>query len=179
MREPMRDLPGRNRENRCRAQGQRRHVQNAEYTMNRLYVVENRFTLTGAMADHRLRCPASQIALFAHALARKILAATKDAGLGSVIANLQVPANAATFDDQWVSEAANDLAAKPGASLVLAGPNQPLAVQLLVYAINAALKNFGQTLVIRQVPRNPRTTDILQLAADINDGRIKHLFILG
>ncbi len=29
--------------------------------MNRLYVVENRFTLTGAMADHRLRLPASQI----------------------------------------------------------------------------------------------------------------------
>src|SRR5213079_3303571 len=61
---------------------------------------------------------------------------------------------------------------------VLAGPDQPGAVQLLVYAINAALKNLGQTLVIRQVPRNPRTIDILQLAADMNDGRIKHLFIL-
>ena len=37
----------------------------AKDTMNRLYVVENRFTLTGAMADHRLRCPASQIPAFA------------------------------------------------------------------------------------------------------------------
>src|SRR5881398_3665209 len=162
-----------------RAFTSRRRVSAAKDTMNRLYVVENRFTLTGAMADHRLRCPASQIALFAHALAGKILAATKDAGLGSVIANLQVPAGAATFDDQWLSGAANDLAAKPGASLVLAGPDQPGAVQLLVYAINAALKNLGQTLVIRQVPRNPRTIDILQLAADMNDRRIKRLFILG
>src|SRR5438128_7540990 len=162
-----------------RAFTSRRRVSAAKDTMNRLYVVENRFTLTGAMADHRLRCPASQIAAFAHALAEKILAVTKDAGLGSVIASLRVPAGAATFDDQWVSEAANDLAAKPGASLVLAGPDQPAAVQLLVYAINAALKNLGQTLVIRQVPRNPRAIDILQLAADINDGRIKHLFILG
>src|SRR6266516_2960614 len=162
-----------------RAFTSRRRVSAAKDTMNRLYVVENRFTLTGAIADHRLRCPASQIALFAHALAGKILAATKDAGLGSVIANLQVPADAATFDDKWVSEAANDLAAKPGASLVLTGPNQPGAVQLLVYAINAALKNLGQTLVIRQIPRNPRTTDILQLAVDMNDGRIKRLFILG
>src|SRR5205823_5963074 len=93
--------------------------------------------------------------------------------------DLQVPAGAATFDDQWLSGAANDLAAKPGASLVLAGPDQPGAVQLLVYAINAALKNLGQTLVIRQVPRNPRTIDILQLAMDMNDGRIKRLFILG
>src|SRR5438876_12232517 len=162
-----------------RAFTSRRRVSAAKDTMNRLYVVENRFTLTGAMADHRLRCPASQIALFAHALAGKILAATKDPSLGSVIANLQVPAGAATFDDQWLSGAANDLAAKPGASLVLAGPDQPGAVQLLVYAINAALKNLGQTLVIRQVPRNPRTSDILQLAVDMNDGRIKRLFILG
>src|SRR5437868_4492635 len=94
----------------------RRRVAQAKDTMNRLYVVENCFTLTGSMADHRLRCAASQIALFAHALAEKILAATKDVGLGSVIASLRVPAGAATFDEQWVSEAANDLAAKPGAS---------------------------------------------------------------
>jgi molybdopterin-containing oxidoreductase family iron-sulfur binding subunit len=157
----------------------RRRLSAAKDSMNRLYVVENRFTLTGAMADHRLRCPASQIAAFAHALAGKILAATNDAGLGSVIANLRLPAGAGTFDEQWLSEAANDLMAKPGASLVLAGPNQPVAVQLLVYTINAALKNLGQTLVSRQVPRNPRTIDVSQLAADIDDGRIKQLFILG
>jgi MoCo/4Fe-4S cofactor protein with predicted Tat translocation signal len=162
-----------------RAFTSRRRVSAPKDNMNRLYVVENRFTLTGAMADHRLRCPASQIAAFAHALAGKVLAGTNDAGLGSMIANLQVPAGAATFDDQWLSEATKDLMAKPGASLVLAGPNQPAAVQSLVYAINAALKNLGQTLVARQVPRNPRTIDISQLAADINDGRIKQLFILG
>jgi MoCo/4Fe-4S cofactor protein with predicted Tat translocation signal len=162
-----------------RAFTSRRRVSAPKDNMNRLYVVENRFTLTGAMADHRLRCPASQIAAFAHALAAKILAGTKDAGLSGVIGNLQVPAGATKFDDQWLSEAANDLMAKPGASLVLAGPNQTVTVQLLVYAINAALKNLGQTLVVRRIQRNPRTIDISQLAADINDGRIKQLFILG
>src|SRR5205823_8492840 len=86
---------------------------------------------------------------------------------------------AATFDETWVSGLANDLMAKPGASLVLVGPSQPVTVHLLAYAINAALKNVGQTLVVRQVPRNPRTIEISQLAADINDGRIKRLFILG
>src|SRR5438876_5691500 len=123
-----------------RAFTSRRRVNSSKDSMNRLYVVENRFTLTGAMADHRLRCPASQIAAFAHALAQKILGATNDSSLGSVIATLKVPAGAATFDEQWLGEAAHDLLARPGASLVLAGPNQPVVVQLIVYGINSALK---------------------------------------
>ena len=162
-----------------RAFTSRRRVSAPRDSMNRLYVVENRFTLTGAMADHRLCCPASQIPVFTHALANKILAATNDTGLSSLVASLQMPAGAATFDEQWLGGVANDLMAKPGASLVLAGPSQPVAVQLLVYAINAALGNLGQTLVARQLQRNPRTADIAQLATDINDGRIKQLFIFG
>jgi MoCo/4Fe-4S cofactor protein with predicted Tat translocation signal len=162
-----------------RAFSSRRRVSAAKDAMNRLYVVENHFTLTGAMADHRLRCPASQIAAFAYALAGKILAATKDADLGSVIATLKVPAGAATFDEQWLGEAANDLLTKPGASLVLAGPDQPVVVQLIVYGINSALKNLGQTLVLREFHHNPRTNSILQLATDINEGRIEQLFIFG
>src|SRR5438270_1092302 len=157
----------------------RRRLSSSKDNMNRLYVVENRFTLTGAIADHRLRCPASQIGAFALALAKRIRAATNDAGLSAVAGSLQIPAEGATFDEQWVGGVANDLLAKPSASLVLAGANQPVAVQLLVYSINGALKNLGQTLVVRQIPHNPRTIDISQLAADINDGRIKQLFIFG
>ncbi len=41
--------------------------------MNRLYVVESRFSLTGGMADHRLRLGASQVRDFAIALARVVL----------------------------------------------------------------------------------------------------------
>ena len=47
--------------------------------------------------------------------------------------------------------------AKPGASLVLAGPHQPVVVQLLAYAINSALKNMGKTLIVRERARNPKT----------------------
>src|SRR5437764_9845812 len=108
----------------------RRRVNSSKDNMNRLYVVENRFTLTGAMADHRLRCPASQIAAFAQAIAGKILAATNDAGLSALVGNLQT-GGGAKFDEQWLTEAANDLLGKPGASLVLVGSNQPVAVQLL------------------------------------------------
>src|SRR5437773_3913723 len=162
-----------------RAFTSRRRVNSSKDSMNRLYVVENRFTLTGAMADHRLPYPASQIAAFAHALSQKIGGGTNDAALGAMVRALQIPGGTASFNDQWISSLANDLMAKPGASLVLVGPSQPVAVQLLVYAINAALKNIGQTLVVRQAPQNPRTIGISQLASDINDRRIKQLFILG
>src|SRR5438270_6221426 len=163
-----------------RAFSSRRRVETPKDAMNRLYVVENRFTLTGAMADHRLRLPASQIPAFAHALALKIAMATKDPGLGSVIATLQMPAGITPqFDDRWLTEAANDLVSKPGASLVLSGSSQPVVVQLLAYGINSALKNVGSTVLVREFQRNPRNNSILQLAGDIAAGRVKQLFILG
>ncbi|MFL6569959.1 MAG: TAT-variant-translocated molybdopterin oxidoreductase, partial [Chthoniobacterales bacterium] len=162
-----------------RAFAARRRVGTAKDTMNRLYVVENRYTLTGAMADHRLRVPASQIPAFTHALAMKIAGTTKDGSLGSVIATLTPPQNAMKFDDAWLTECANDLISKSGASLVVAGAKQPVIVQLMVYGINAALKNIGSTLVVRDFARNPKTQSILQLATDINAGRIKQLFIMG
>src|SRR5207249_4284574 len=50
----------------------RRRAKESGESMNRLYVVENHFTVTGGMADHRLRCPASQIGGFALALAEQL-----------------------------------------------------------------------------------------------------------
>ncbi|OLD89613.1 MAG: hypothetical protein AUG81_04125 [Verrucomicrobia bacterium 13_1_20CM_4_54_11] len=157
----------------------RRRVSSAKDSMNRLYVVENRYTLTGAMADHRLRLPASQIPLIAHAIATRVATATKDSGLGSILATLEVPAGAAQFDERWLDEAASDLVSKSGAGLVLAGPQQPVVVQLLAYGINSALKNVGSTVLLRERHRNQRDNSILQLAGDIVGGRIKQLFILG
>ncbi|MEP6822060.1 MAG: TAT-variant-translocated molybdopterin oxidoreductase, partial [Chthoniobacterales bacterium] len=157
----------------------RRRVTTSKDTMNRLYVVENRYTLTGAMADHRMPCPASQIPAFTHALATKIASATGDAGLGSVIGSFAAPVKAMQFDERWLTECANDLVSKAGASLVLASPQQPVAVQLMVYGINAALKNIGTTIVVRDMPRRSLPLSILQLAAEMNEGRIQHLFIIG
>ncbi|HEX4667083.1 MAG TPA: TAT-variant-translocated molybdopterin oxidoreductase [Chthoniobacterales bacterium] len=157
----------------------RRRVREAKDSMNRLYVVENRYTLTGAMADHRLPFPASQIPAITHALAMKIATATRDQGLASTLLTLQKPARVAKYDARWLDEAAKDLMSKPGASLVVAGPHQPVVVQLMVYAINSALKNIGTTILLRQLPTAARTSSILQLAGDIEAGRIKQLFIFG
>src|ERR1700682_6249569 len=157
----------------------RRRVITAKDAINRLYVVENRYTLTGAMADHRLRVAASQIPAFTRALAEKMVALTKDGSLGNVVGTLPAQTNPAKFDDQWLTEVVNDLVSKTGASLVLAGPDQPVVVQLLAYAMNIALKNLGRTLVVREFPTDRRIKSILQLASDTAAGRIEHLFILG
>src|ERR1700737_3484641 len=99
-----------------RAFTSRRRVKSANDSMNRLYVVENRFTITGAMADHRLRLPASQIPVFTYLLAEKIGALTKDSGLVSLLGTLTAPSETPAFDEQWLIEAANDLVAKSGLS---------------------------------------------------------------
>jgi len=162
-----------------RAFTQRRRVKSASDNMNRLYVVENRFTITGAMADHRLRMPASQIPLFTYLLAGKIATLTKDSGLLSLLAGLTPPAETPTFDERWLTEAANDLVAKAGASVVVAGQQQPVVVQILAYAINSTLHNIGRTIVVREFPRNRNNKSILQLADRMNRGEIKTLFIFG
>jgi MoCo/4Fe-4S cofactor protein with predicted Tat translocation signal len=157
----------------------RRRIRSAKETMNRLYVVENRFSITGAMADHRLRLPASQIPAFTYLLAGRVAAATQDAGLSALLEKFAPPAEVASFDENWLIEAANDIVAKAGRSLVVAGPHQPVVVQLLTYGINSALKNIGRTVVFREAPRNPNTKSILQLAEEVRAGRVKQLFIFG
>ncbi|MDQ2824248.1 MAG: hydrogenase, partial [Verrucomicrobiota bacterium] len=161
-----------------RAFTSRRRVSAAKDAMNRLYVVENRFTLTGSMADHRLRCAASQISTVAYALAKEIASGTGDAGLSSLLDTI-TPAAIEGLDEEWIAEAAADLVSKAGASLVLAGSHQPVAVHLLAYAMNVALKNVGATLTVREFTRDARTMSLLQLADEIIHDRIKQLFIFG
>ena len=157
----------------------RRRVNSANDSMNRLYVVENRFTITGAMADHRLRLPASQIPVFTYLLAGKIGALAKDSALTSFLGTLTPPGATPEFNEQWLNELAADLVSKSGSSIVLAGQQQPVVVQLLAYAINATLKNIGRTIVVREFPRSRNNRSILQLADRMNRGEIKQLFIFG
>src|SRR4029077_10869521 len=112
-------------------------------------------------------------------LAGKIGALTKDSGLISLLGGLAAPAETPAFDEQWLIEAANDLIAKSGVSIVLAGQQQPVVVQLLAYAINSTLKNIDRTIVVREFPHNRNTKSILQLADRMNRGEIKTLFIFG
>jgi MoCo/4Fe-4S cofactor protein with predicted Tat translocation signal len=148
-----------------------------EQKMNRLYVVEHRYTTTGGMADHRLRVQASQVASILRGLAER-LSAAGDAGLKGVSDKLAGVALPAGKEAEWLDGAAKDLLAQKGKALVLVGYRQPAAVQALGHAINAALGSLGQTIVGRKSAQGTTQT-IVQLAEGLKAKTVKTLFVLG
>jgi MoCo/4Fe-4S cofactor protein with predicted Tat translocation signal len=136
--------------------------------MNRLYVVEPTPSVTGATADHRLALRASDVELFARALAGKL-------GLGG---SASLPPAA----EKWLDAVTKDLQKHPRASLVVAGEQQPAEVHALAHAINAALGNVGTTLYYTEpVEANPTNhlDSLRDLCADMHAGKVDTLLILG
>ena len=136
-----------------------RKLREKDDEMNRLYVIEGLFTLTGANADHRLRMAPSQVAAAASALLKQV------SGQGEA-------------SDKWIAECAADLLEHKGESLVIAGYQQPLAVHLLAQAINAQLGNVGKTVVLLQ-DTSAKEGTISELAEALNAGEIDTLIELG
>ena len=98
--------------------------------MNRLYAVEGVFSLTGAMADHRLRLESRQIAPFLAALAARL--APPHGRQPTSLAGAGVPG----IDSRWIDALAKDLLANRGKGLIVAGERQPAAVHAAVCALN-------------------------------------------
>jgi MoCo/4Fe-4S cofactor protein with predicted Tat translocation signal len=122
--------------------------------MNRLYMVETAFSLTGGMADHRLRSKPSEILLVAVEIARKIENADQLSGeakkeLNGITKNFEVLDGGYFFGGNlkdfsaWVSECATDLLKNAGKSLVLAGSRHNEELQRLAIAMNKALEAYG------------------------------------
>ncbi len=147
---------------------QKRRVRSKDDEMNRLYVAESGFSLTGSMADHRLRLASSHIFALAAALAARI---TGDSSYAKYAQGLEV-------DPKWLDACAADLLAHKNESLVVAGAHQPAAVHVLAYAINDALGNIGETLDFLLI-KPPPVADISDLAAAIKAGSVKTLVVLG
>jgi MoCo/4Fe-4S cofactor protein with predicted Tat translocation signal len=138
--------------------------------MNRLYVAESGFSLTGSMADHRLRLASSHMLALTAALANKILETEMFAPLAQ---GLDFPNK-----DKWIEECAKDLLEHRGTSLVLAGAHQPAQVHTLAYAINARLGNIGQTVDFVEIEPS-EASSISALATAIKGNAVKTLIVLG
>ncbi|HYC93578.1 MAG TPA: TAT-variant-translocated molybdopterin oxidoreductase [Thermoanaerobaculia bacterium] len=136
----------------------RRKIRNGVTAMNRLYVVEGGMTNTGSVADHRIAVKPSQI----EQLAREILAGSSTHPV--------------------LQKALADLQANAGASVVVAGDDQPAAVHAIAHAINTRLGNIGTTVLVTDpievMPMN-QTASLAQLVRDMNAGQVQALIILG
>ncbi len=106
--------------------------------MNRLYIAEGGYSLTGGMADHRLRIAPSQVPAIAAEIANQLGAAYTVKG-GAALTDTE---------KKWAAECARDLKANAGRSVVLAGTRQSRELQDLCIAINTILGNYGNTLSI-------------------------------
>ncbi|HVX85223.1 MAG TPA: TAT-variant-translocated molybdopterin oxidoreductase [Phycisphaerae bacterium] len=105
----------------------RDNEQHANAKMNRLYVVESGFTITGSSADHRRAVRPSQIPGIVAAIA---------AALG------QGNANVATLDKElqtFINAVAADVKANAGKAVFVAGTRQNPDVHAAVAAINSAI----------------------------------------
>jgi MoCo/4Fe-4S cofactor protein with predicted Tat translocation signal len=136
--------------------------------MNRLYVAESGFTLTGSMADHRLRLASSHMLALTAALAVKITGNTTFAPL----------AQGLDLNPKWVDECAADLIDNRGTSVVVPGAHLPEQVHVIAHAINAFLGNIGSTVEFVTVPA-AAAAGIKDLATAIGAGSVKTLVILG
>jgi len=152
-----------------------RRTQQAADSMSRLYAVEPLMTLTGANADHRLRAASGTIGAITALLASEVFKLT---GANALSGSLDSLAKSAAGAEKFATECAKDLAANKGKSLVVVGHRQPLAVHLLAWAINSALGNVGQTVVLRDTAA-PKAGSIAELAQSLGAGAVDTLVILG
>ena len=141
--------------------------------MNRLYAVEGVYSLTGAMADHRLRLESRQIAPFLAALAARL---ARRAGAAS-LAGAGVPG----VDPRWIDALAKDLLANRGKGLIVAGERQPAAVHAAVCALNTYLGNTGKTVSYYETKDAalPSVSSLASLVSAMKAGAVQTLVVLG
>jgi MoCo/4Fe-4S cofactor protein with predicted Tat translocation signal len=148
----------------------RRRVRRGQTTMNRLYAIESMPSQTGGVADHRFPVKPSEI----EGIARELLEACSDARPRA--------STAAEGGRRYTEAIAKDLQANRGASIVIAGDQQPPVVHAIAHAINQALGNNGTTVTFTD-PVEVAPVDYVQslkeLVADMNGGRVNALIIVG
>ena len=137
--------------------------------MNRLYVIENAPTSTGAKADHRLGMKVSEIETLARVM--------------PVVEGMNPRPMALSGPQQtFAAQVWKDLRAHAGSSVVLVGSQQPAIVHAFAHSVNSKFGNVGRTVFYTDaVDANPinQTESLKDLVADMNGGKVDLLVILG
>lgn len=145
-----------------------RQKDDGKTAMNRLYALENRYTLTGGMADHRKPLAASLIPVAAAVIA---------AELGEASAK-KLAASAPESLKSWLGPAIRDLVDNKGKSVVLAGSRCGAEVHYLVAAINQALGAYGSVIeLLKGAPALDAGT-IDDLKSAVESGKVTQVISL-
>ncbi len=149
--------------------------------MNRLYVVESTFTMTGSHAEnskHRIAVAARDILAVGALLAAEL----RNQGL-SLAADVPAPSAPPPGVAPHVIRAmAQDLLAHRGQCVLVAGGDQPPEMHALTAILNHALGNTGRTVNYYAVPDPDRPTHreaMVQLTEAMRRKEISTLVILG
>jgi Fe-S-cluster-containing dehydrogenase component/anaerobic selenocysteine-containing dehydrogenase len=130
--------------------------------MLRFYQAETAPTPTGSLADHRLRARPTDMSRLAAAL-------------------LDPAFPVDSPHEAWIHAARADLEAAQGASIVIAGDEQPPAIHAACAAVNARLQNVGQTVTLIEssvATLGEREQPLPALVEDMRAGRVETLFVL-
>lgn len=148
---------------------ERRQAKNGK--LNRLYMIEPMWSITGAMADHRVAVRDGEIGLWAMALANACGLEGMDERVLQHVANVQSP---------MLQQAANDLLANKGRCLVMAGHAQDAGVHALAHRLNMLLGAAGTT--VQYAPdANPERRQVQEteaLDAALQAGAVETLLVL-
>ncbi len=153
-----------------------RRVRSSKDHMNRLYVAESGFSITGAMADHRKRLASSQMTAFLAAAALEINLGVEGEALEPIFQKLSAGLDAGT--KEWIAKAMADLSHFKGKSLVYVGSQLSKEAQGIALLINEKLGNLGKTLSLAEVEADLSAT-IQELVEAIDSGSVDALLISG
>jgi MoCo/4Fe-4S cofactor protein with predicted Tat translocation signal len=146
------------------SQGRRVESEEDLDKLNRMYMVESQFSLTGANADHRLRMRGGDVKQFA----------------ADLLAALSAVPSGSDKRAKFLAAAAKDLKAAGPTALVIAGPRQPAIVHALAHAMNQTLGSAGTTITFSKSPQTLTKTDPLALLTTaMNMGQVSTLVIFG
>jgi MoCo/4Fe-4S cofactor protein with predicted Tat translocation signal len=152
-----------------------RNVESTGDSMSRLYVVESNYTVTGTMADHRLRIKSGDIALFGYALAAKLADSVTGLSAFSGYSN--------KFSQHiWVAVLAEELLNNRGMSILTAGADHAPELHAVVAAINRALGNVNETVSFYALPftqPGDNREAFAQMVREIGNGAYDTVVITG
>ena len=139
-------------------------------SMSRLYVVESCYTITGAMADHRLALRDQQVADFVAQLTHELEAAKS-----------RRPQGGDNRAQRFCGRLARDIRAHRGKCAFVIGPRQPASVQKQVLHLNASFGEINELFFPANwscVSDGWRIGTIESLVSRISAGEIKTLLVL-